>query len=68
MGRGERVDPRPCYFNAGCCCFVDAKITGIEIADGDIRLVRWPDDNYRPNRKILQESTLWNVFEGLGRG
>jgi hypothetical protein len=32
----------PCYFNTGCCSFPDGDITGIEIADGEIRLVRWP--------------------------
>jgi hypothetical protein len=35
------VDP-PCYFNTGCCSFPDGDITGIELADGEIRLVRWP--------------------------
>jgi hypothetical protein len=32
----------PCYFNTGCCSFPDGDITGIEIAEGEIRLVRWP--------------------------
>jgi hypothetical protein len=32
----------PCYFNTGCCSFPDGDVTGIEIADGEIRLVRWP--------------------------
>jgi hypothetical protein len=32
----------PCYFNTGCCSFPDGDITGLEIADGEIRLVRWP--------------------------
>jgi hypothetical protein len=31
----------PCYFNTGCCSFGDGDITGLEIADGEIRLVRW---------------------------
>jgi hypothetical protein len=35
------VDP-PCYFNTGCCSFPDGDITGLELADGQIRLVRWP--------------------------
>ena len=35
------VDP-PCYFNTGCCAFQDGDITGLEIADQKIRLVRWP--------------------------
>lgn len=32
----------PCYFNTGCCSFPDGDITGLELADGEIRLVRWP--------------------------
>ncbi|MBA3748219.1 MAG: hypothetical protein H0W96_12120 [Solirubrobacterales bacterium] len=32
----------PCYFNTGCCSFGDGDITGIEIGDGKIRLMRWP--------------------------
>jgi len=32
----------PCYFNSGCCAFGDGDITGIEISDGEIRLLRWP--------------------------
>ncbi|MGQ0601524.1 MAG: hypothetical protein ACT4QE_07490, partial [Anaerolineales bacterium] len=32
----------PCYFNTGCCCFLDGDITGLELAEGEIRLVRWP--------------------------
>jgi calcineurin-like phosphoesterase family protein len=32
----------PCYFNTGCCSFGDGDITGIELAGGEIRLVRWP--------------------------
>jgi predicted phosphodiesterase len=31
----------PCYFNTGCCSFGDGDVTGIEIADSEIRLVRW---------------------------
>lgn len=33
---------KPCYFNTGCCSYKKhALITGIEIADGEIRLVMW---------------------------
>lgn len=48
----------PSYFNAGCCCFVDGDITGIEIADGEIRLIRWPDDDDRPRPQILRGARL----------
>ncbi|MEJ2050005.1 MAG: hypothetical protein P8Y60_09245, partial [Calditrichota bacterium] len=36
-------DQKPCYFNTGCCSFPDGDITGLEIENGKIRLVRWPD-------------------------
>lgn len=36
----EPVEP-PCYFNTGCCSFGDGDVTGIEIADGHVKLVRW---------------------------
>jgi predicted phosphodiesterase len=32
---------RPGYFNSGCCCYKDGNITGIEISEGYIRLVKW---------------------------
>jgi hypothetical protein len=54
--------PKPCYFNSGCCSFSDGDITGIEISDGMIRLVRWPDDNGEPLPKTLDERSLLEVF------
>jgi len=53
-----RPFPEPCYFNTGCCSFGDGDITGIEIADGEIRLVRWPDREGRPQPVILQSMSL----------
>ncbi|MFN2108677.1 MAG: metallophosphoesterase [Anaerolineae bacterium] len=53
---------KPCYFNTGCCCYSDGDITGIEIADGKIRLVRWPDKARRPQPYILEEATLRDVL------
>ena len=32
--------PKPCYFNTGCALYTDG-ITAIEMADDDIRLVKW---------------------------
>lgn len=47
------------YFNSGCCCFNDGDITGIEIADNCIRLVKWEyDKSNRSGRIILEESQL----------
>ena len=53
---------KPCYFSTGCCCFLDGDITGIEIAHGEIRLVRWPDEEYAPNPHILARASLRDVF------
>jgi hypothetical protein len=66
-GRAGRVVPieRPSYFNTGCCCFSDGDITGIELADGEIRLVRWPGDDGQPRPQILARLRLAAVFEAL---
>jgi hypothetical protein len=56
---------RPCYFNTGCCCFADGDVTGLEIADGEIRLVRWPNDDDQPKPQILARLGLRAVFEAL---
>jgi UDP-2,3-diacylglucosamine pyrophosphatase LpxH len=39
--------PKPCYFNTGCGLYKDG-ITGIEIEDDEIRLVKW-------DRKVLKK-------------
>jgi UDP-2,3-diacylglucosamine pyrophosphatase LpxH len=50
---------KPYYFNSGCCCFDDGDITGIEIADGFIRLIKWEyDDKKKSNRIVLEECKL----------
>lgn len=54
---------KPCYFNSGCCCFDDGDITGLEILEGQIRLVRWPDDDGRPRPKLLASADLADVFK-----
>ena len=58
----ETTQPRetllPTYFNTGCCCFDDGDITGIEISDGYMRLVKWTDRNMAPTRKILEEKEI----------
>lgn len=63
-GRGFSM-AKPCYFNTGCCSFSDGDVTGIEIADGQIKLVRWPDDAGNPKPKILASATLNDVFGSL---
>ena len=63
-GRAARVVEmeQPCYFNTGCCCFADGDITGIEIAEGELRLVRWPDNTDEPKPQILERLALARVF------
>jgi calcineurin-like phosphoesterase family protein len=56
---------RPCYFNTGCCSFGDGDVTGLELADGKVRLVRWLDDNGRPAAQCLAEADLSELFEQL---
>ena len=57
----------PSYFNSGCCCYSDGVITGLEIADGEIRLIKWaPEEEATiPMRKILEYSSLPYVFDEL---
>ncbi len=59
---GQVPMTRPCYFNTGCCCFVDGDVVGLEIADGRIRLVRWPDDEGRPEPHVLADMPLAQLF------
>jgi predicted phosphodiesterase len=56
---------KPGYFNAGCCCFDGGTITGLEIADGYIRLVRWVDENGTTVRKIAEEYSLLKLSADL---
>jgi hypothetical protein len=62
---GIPTKPQPCFFNTGCCSFGDGDITGLEIADGEIRLVRWPDDNGNPKKKVLKKDKLVSIFNRL---
>jgi len=48
----------PSYFNSGCCCFYDGDITGIEIADSYIRLIKWHSKNNISQREVLEEIKL----------
>ncbi len=56
---------RSCYFNAGCCSFSNGDITGIEIAEGQIRLVRWSKDLDDPAHRVLETQDLTGIFAGL---
>jgi len=60
----SRRTMQPSLFNSGCCCYQDGRITGLEISDGEIRLVLWspgaPD-----GRRILARAPLERVFERI---
>ncbi len=57
---------RPTYFNSGCCCFDDGDITGIEISDGCIRLIKWAYDSTGNSiREILAEQGLEELSAAL---
>ena len=49
---------KPTYFNSGCCCNDDGDITGIEIENGCIRLIKWNKKAGTPQREILEEASL----------
>ena len=56
---------KPSYFNTGCCCFDDGDITGIEIENGYIRLIKWHEENNIISRKILEEKLLEDLLNDL---
>ncbi len=56
---------KPSYFNSGCCCYNDADITGIEIADGKVSLVKWHWVNDASQRFVLEEKELEKMVEDL---
>ena len=63
---GETMDEvKPSYFNTGCCCFSDGDITGIEIAGGFIRLIKWYDEEVGSKRMILEEIAFPNLLKDL---
>jgi predicted phosphodiesterase len=56
---------KPSYFNSGCCCFDDGTITGIEICDGYIRLVKWSLQNETSVRFVVEENDLRSISKIL---
>ena len=61
----EYLKMKPSYFNSGCCCFNDGDITGIEIENGFIRLIKWESKKGVPAREVLEENELKTVFSNL---
>ena len=60
---GNYAKMKPYYFNSGCCCYTDGDITGIEIADGKIRLIKWHSNAAVAERIVLQEMALKTLAE-----
>jgi hypothetical protein len=50
---------KPCYFNTGCCSFSDGDITGIELHQGQIALIKWNDKG----RKVIDSCAIRSVFK-----
>jgi predicted phosphodiesterase len=49
---------KPIYFNTGCCCYDDGDITGIEIDQGFIKLIKWELKNEKSVRVELEKISL----------
>jgi hypothetical protein len=62
-----QAQEKPAYFNSGCCCFNDGRITGLEIVDGQIRLIRWPDEIGRPQPEVLDSADLREVLSRVAK-
>lgn len=61
----KRNKLKPSYFNSGCCCYNDSDITGIEIAGGEIRLIKWHWQDNRSNRTVLEQVILQQLVADL---
>ena len=61
----HRPGSLPAYFNTGCCKFSDGDITGIEIQDGMLRLIKWQTSGGVSSRVVLQEGALRELFAQL---
>jgi hypothetical protein len=53
----------PVYFNAGSCAFDDGDITGIELEDGVLRLVKWAHGSHE--RIVLEEDGMLQIYRRL---
>ncbi len=61
----DYLNMKPSYFNTGCCCFRDGDITGIEISEGCIRLIKWSLAEGTPTRIELEQITLEELVRHL---
>jgi hypothetical protein len=56
---------KPTYFNSGCCCFNDGDITGIEIENGYLRLIKWSAKGNVSKRQVLEEEKLAFLLQAI---
>lgn len=55
----------PLYFNTGCCLYEDG-LTGIEIAEGKLSLVKWTSvAGGAPNRDTLASRRISEILVGI---
>ena len=59
----DSIKTIPVYFNTGCCKFDDGDITGIEIENGVIRLIKWSSKDFQ--RKELEKDQLLSFFSQI---
>lgn len=59
----DTIKTQPCYFNTGCCSFSDGDITGLELEDGRLRLVKWSRATLQ--RTVFQDEELSHFFRQL---
>lgn len=56
------IKTKPSYFNTGCCRFKDGDITGIELVDGSLRLIKWGIQADQAERTLFEQARLSDVF------
>jgi predicted phosphodiesterase len=54
----------PAYFNTGCCIFDDGDITGLELEDALLRLVKWTARG-PGSRVVFEEESLRSILARL---
>lgn len=64
---GTDSTEKPCYFNSGCCLArPDRHLDAIELADGQIRLVKWCEGDRAPRRARHRTADLRAVLAACG--
>ena len=54
---------KPCYFNTGCCSFSDGDITGLELSEGHLSLIKWKAE--KDQKVALERERLDIILKGL---